>query len=187
MAGAADGVPCAVVVPDHAPETKLAAITRLGATFIKVPFEEWFAILSTHTYPGMEGVFVHPVSDPDVMAGNGTIGLEILEDLPDVDAMLDSVWRRRAERGHRVGGAGAEAPRRGSTRRRWRPRRRWPPHSRPARRCRWTTRRASWTASADARCWTRCGRSSGKLLDGSLVVSLAEIAAAVRLLPSATA
>lgn len=82
------GVPCTVVVPDHAPDTKLAAITRLGATFVKVPFAEWFAILTTHQHPGMEGLFVHPFSDPSVMAGNGTIGLEILEDLPDVDAIV---------------------------------------------------------------------------------------------------
>jgi threonine dehydratase len=82
------GIPCTVVGPDHAPETKVAAVTRLGARFVKIPFEEWFAILSTRTYPGMDGVFIHPVSDPNVMAGNGTIGLEILEDLPDVDAVV---------------------------------------------------------------------------------------------------
>lgn len=82
------GIPCTVVVPDHAPETKLAAITRLGASYIKVPFAEWWQVIITHQYPGMEGLFVHPVSDPAVMAGNGTIGLEILEDLPDVDAIL---------------------------------------------------------------------------------------------------
>ena len=82
------GLPCTVVGPDHAPETKIAAITRLGAKFIPVPFADWFAILSSHTYPGMDGYFVHPVSDPNVMAGNGTIGLEILEDLPDMDTIL---------------------------------------------------------------------------------------------------
>jgi threonine dehydratase len=82
------GLACVVVGPDHAPETKRAAITRLGARFVGVPFADWFTILSTRAYPGMEGVFVHPVSDPDVMAGNGTIGLEILEDLPDVDAIV---------------------------------------------------------------------------------------------------
>jgi threonine dehydratase len=82
------GLACTVVGPDHAPETKIAAITRLGAAFVPVPFADWFAILSSHTFPGMEGYFVHPVSDPDVIAGNGTIGLEILEDLPDVDAIL---------------------------------------------------------------------------------------------------
>lgn len=82
------GIPCTVVVPDHAPETKLAAITRLGGEIIKVPFDEWWQVIVTHQYPGLEGLFVHPVSDPAVMAGNGTIGLEILEDLPDVDTIL---------------------------------------------------------------------------------------------------
>jgi len=82
------GISCTVVVPDHAPETKLAAITRLGAKFIKVPFDEWWQVIVTRQYAGLDGLFVHPVSDPPVMAGNGTIGLEILEDLPDVDTIL---------------------------------------------------------------------------------------------------
>jgi threonine dehydratase len=82
------GIACTVVVPDHAPETKLAAIKRLGGQIIKVPFNEWWQVIITHQYPGLEGLFVHPVSDPAVIAGNGTIGLEILEDLPDVDAIL---------------------------------------------------------------------------------------------------
>lgn len=82
------GLQCTVVVPDHAPRTKLAAIDRLGARVVKAPFAEWFEILKTHTFPGMEGHFVHPVSDRGVMAGNGTIGLEILEDLPDPDAVV---------------------------------------------------------------------------------------------------
>ena len=81
-------LPCAVVVPDHAPEAKLAALTRLGARYVKVPFDEWFAILSARAYPGMEGLFLHPFNDAAVMAGNGTIGLEILEDVPDVDAVV---------------------------------------------------------------------------------------------------
>jgi threonine dehydratase len=82
------GIPCTVVGPDHAPETKRAAVARLGARFVSVPFEEWFAILSSRTFSGVDGYFVHPVADPDVIAGNGTIGLEILEDLPDVDAIV---------------------------------------------------------------------------------------------------
>jgi threonine dehydratase len=82
------GLPCTVIVPDHAPETKLAAITRLGGKIIKVPFDDWWQIIVTHHFPGVEGFFVHPVSDPAVMAGNGTIGLEVLEDLPDVEAIL---------------------------------------------------------------------------------------------------
>jgi len=79
------GVPCTVVVPDHAPATKLAAIERLGGTVVKVPFDEWWQVLMTHEYPGMKGLFIHPVSAPAVMAGNGTIGLEIIDDLPDAD------------------------------------------------------------------------------------------------------
>jgi threonine dehydratase len=82
------GVPCAVVVPDGAPRAKLEAIERLGARAIPVPFERWWTVLVEGTYPGLEGRFVHPFADPDVLAGNGTIGLEILEDLPDCDAIL---------------------------------------------------------------------------------------------------
>lgn len=83
------GIPCYVVVPDHAPETKLAAITRLGAEYVKVPWAEWWEIIVTHHYePFADKAFVHPVSDPAVMAGNGTIGLEIVEALPEVDTVL---------------------------------------------------------------------------------------------------
>ena len=82
------GVSCKVVVPDHAPRTKLDAIERLGGTIIKVPFDEWWGVIIEHGFPGIEGVFIHPVSDTAVMAGNGTIGLEVLEDLPDVDAIV---------------------------------------------------------------------------------------------------
>ena len=82
------GVPAAVVVPDHAPATKLAAIERLGGRVVKVPFERWWQVIEEHTYPGLDGLFIHPVADRAVMAGNGTIGLEILEDLPDVDTVL---------------------------------------------------------------------------------------------------
>jgi threonine dehydratase len=83
------GVPCAVVAPDTAPETKLAAIERLGAEIVRVPFDRWWQVMVEHSYAPFEGrLFVHPVSDPNVMAGNGTIGLEILEDLPDVRAIV---------------------------------------------------------------------------------------------------
>lgn len=82
------GIPCHVVVPDHAPDTKLEAIRRLGGEIIKVSFDEWWQIIVTHEYAGLDGYFVHPVSNPHVMAGNGTIGLEILDDLPDVDAVV---------------------------------------------------------------------------------------------------
>lgn len=82
------GIACTVIVPDHAPEAKLSAIDRLGAEVIKVPFDVWWQIILTHDYPGQRGLFVHPVCDAAVMAGNATIGLEILEDLPDVDAVI---------------------------------------------------------------------------------------------------
>ncbi len=82
------GVPFSVVVPDHAPDTKLAAIERLGGRIIKVTFEEWWQVVVSHQFPALSGFFIHPVSDPAVIAGNGTIGLEILEDLPDCDAVI---------------------------------------------------------------------------------------------------
>ena len=81
-------VACTVVVPDHAPEAKLSAIRRFGARIIPVPFDEWWNAMLTHRTEHASGFFVHPVSDPAVIAGNGTIGLEILEDLPDVDTIL---------------------------------------------------------------------------------------------------
>jgi threonine dehydratase len=82
------GVPATIVVPDHAPQTKLDAIERLGGRVIKAPFADWWRALEESRFEGADGLFVHPVQDERVMAGNGTIGLEILEDLPDVGAVL---------------------------------------------------------------------------------------------------
>jgi threonine dehydratase len=82
------GLECTIVVPDHAPETKLAAIRRLGGKIVKVPVADWFQILRDHGYEGMEGFFIHPVCNRHVIAGHGTIGLEVLEQLPDVDAVV---------------------------------------------------------------------------------------------------
>jgi threonine dehydratase len=82
------GLPCTVVVPDHAPETKLAAIERLGGRTLKVPYERWWQAISESSFPEVEGAFIHPVQDERVMAGNGTIGLEILDDLPEPDRVL---------------------------------------------------------------------------------------------------
>jgi threonine dehydratase len=81
-------LPCTVVVPEHAPETKLAAIERLGGSVVKVPYERWWQAISESSFPEADGAFIHPVQDERVMAGNGTIGLEILEDLPDPDRVL---------------------------------------------------------------------------------------------------
>ncbi len=55
---------------------------------IKVPFERWWQAMEEGSYPGVEGLFVHPVMDDAVMAGNGTIGLELVEQLDDIDAVL---------------------------------------------------------------------------------------------------
>jgi threonine dehydratase len=82
------GLPSTVVVPDHAPDTKLAAIERLGGSVLKVEYERWWQAISESSFPEVDGVFIHPVQDERVMAGNGTIGLEILEDLPDPDRVL---------------------------------------------------------------------------------------------------
>ncbi len=83
------GLECTIVVPDHAPETKLAAIRRLGGQIRKVPAAEWFAIvLGGRKLEGMKGFFIHPVTEPAVIAGHGTIGLEIVEQLPQVDAVV---------------------------------------------------------------------------------------------------
>jgi threonine dehydratase len=82
------GVPATIVVPDYAPATKLAAIERLGGRVIKVPFEEWWQAIEEARFDGAEGLFVHPVYDSRVMAGNGTIGLELVDDLEDFDTVL---------------------------------------------------------------------------------------------------
>ena len=82
------GVPATIVVPEHAPEAKLAAIARLGGRVRTLPYDDWWNVIVTSHLDGTEGLFVHPVQDPGVMAGNGTIGLEILDDLPDPDAVV---------------------------------------------------------------------------------------------------
>jgi threonine dehydratase len=82
------GIPCTVVAPDTAPAAKLAAIERLGARIILAPFERWWQIFQDRSYPGVDAVFIHAFDDPQVIAGNGTIGLEILEELPDVESVV---------------------------------------------------------------------------------------------------
>jgi threonine dehydratase len=81
-------VECRVIVPERAPAAKTIVIERLGGEIVRVPFEEWWRIISTHETNGVPGYFLHPVANGDVIAGNGTIGLEIIEDLPDVDAVI---------------------------------------------------------------------------------------------------
>ena len=82
------GIPCTVVAPETAPDTKIKAIERLGGRVIKVPFEEWWKAFETRTFPGVQATFIHAFDDLSVMAGNGTIALEILEDCNDIDAVV---------------------------------------------------------------------------------------------------
>ena len=82
------GVRCTVVVPETSPENKRRAIAALGAEIVVAPFEKWWEAIVNHEHPGVSARFLHPVEAEPVMAGNGSIGLEILEDLPEVAAVL---------------------------------------------------------------------------------------------------
>jgi threonine dehydratase len=82
------GAPCSVMVMDTAPQTKLDSIERLGARIVRVSYDEAWKTVEQHRSARMEGTFVHPFDDDRFIAGNGTAGLEILEDLPDVDAVI---------------------------------------------------------------------------------------------------
>jgi threonine dehydratase len=86
-AARAIGVPASVVVPVTAAETKVNALLELGAKVIRIPFDEWWMVLTTRRYTGETGIFLHPVAESAVIAGNATIGAEILEDLPECDAV----------------------------------------------------------------------------------------------------
>jgi len=82
------GVPASVLVMDPAPATKLRAIERLGATIVPAPFDECWRAVESHRSDRMHGRLVHPFDDDDFISGNGTLALEVLEDLPDVDAIV---------------------------------------------------------------------------------------------------
>jgi threonine dehydratase len=82
------GIPCTVVSPETAPDAKIKAIERLGGRVIKAPFETWWKAFEERAFPGVDATFIHAFDDVNVMAGNGTIALEIVEDLPDVDAIV---------------------------------------------------------------------------------------------------
>jgi len=82
------GASCSVMVMDTAPETKLRAIERLGAAIVRATYDECWRTVEEHRSDRMRGRFVHPFDDDDFISGNGTIGLEIIEDLPDVDAVI---------------------------------------------------------------------------------------------------
>ncbi len=82
------GVPCSVMVMDTAPQTKLRSIEKLGATIVQASYDECWNTVVSHASNRMRGHFVHPFDDDDFIAGNATAGLEILEQLPDVDTVV---------------------------------------------------------------------------------------------------
>jgi threonine dehydratase len=88
LAARAAGAACSVMVMDTAPQTKLRAIERLGAEIVKATYDECWRTVEEHRSGRMRGTFVHPFDDDAFISGNGTIGLEILEDLPDVDTVI---------------------------------------------------------------------------------------------------
>src|SRR5437773_6321916 len=90
-AARAAGMPCTVVVVETAPKSKLERMKTLGATLIPVPYEVAWKALDERSFPGVGGTFIHPFDDDDFIAGHGTMGLEILEDAPDVAAVIGSI------------------------------------------------------------------------------------------------
>src|SRR3954464_10693511 len=90
-AARAAGIPCAVVAIETAPQTKLDRMRALGARIIPVSYTEAWRIAEAHALEGMDGTFVHPFDDHNFIAGHGTMGLEILEDLPNVVAVITAI------------------------------------------------------------------------------------------------
>ena len=88
LAARACGAPCKVLVIDTAPSAKLEAIRRLGAEIVNAPFDECWKALGERRHPAMAGAFIHPFEDDAFIAGNASAGLEILDDLPEVDAVV---------------------------------------------------------------------------------------------------
>ncbi len=85
------GVPCTVVTIDTAPDTKVERMRALGATLVKAPFDACWEAMERRTFPGVSGTFVHPFDDADFIAGNATMGLEIVEDLPEVATVVAAI------------------------------------------------------------------------------------------------
>ncbi len=91
FAARAAGIPCTVVAIETAPQTKLDRMAALGARIVPVPYEVAWQAVTDHRYEGMEGTFVHPFDNHDFIAGHATMGLEIIEDAPDVRAVICAV------------------------------------------------------------------------------------------------
>jgi threonine dehydratase len=90
-AARASGVPCTVVAIETAPQSKLDRMRALGAKLITVPYDIAWKALEERSYPGAEGTFIHPFDDHNFIAGHGSMGLEILEDAPDVSAIIGGI------------------------------------------------------------------------------------------------
>ena len=90
-AARAAGIPCSVVAIETAPQTKLDRMRALGATIVPVSYEEAWRAAEAHAFDGMDGVFIHPFDNHDFIAGHGTMGLEILEDAPDVRTVIAAI------------------------------------------------------------------------------------------------
>ena len=90
-AARAAGIPCAVVAIETAPKNKLDRMRALGASIVPVSYEEAWRAAEAHAYDGMEGTFIHPFDNHDFIAGHGTMGLEILDDAPDVRTVIAAI------------------------------------------------------------------------------------------------
>jgi threonine dehydratase len=85
------GIPCTVVAIENAPDTKLERMRDLGARIVKAPFDACWTAMETRAFPGIEGTFIHPFDDDNFVAGNATLGLEIIEDLPNVRTVITAI------------------------------------------------------------------------------------------------
>src|SRR5258705_10770789 len=90
-AARAFGVPCSVVAIETAPQTKLDRMRALGATIVPVSYETAWQAAESHSFEGMDATFIHPFDNHDFISGHGTMGLEIVEDLPDVRAVIAAI------------------------------------------------------------------------------------------------
>jgi len=85
------GVPCTVVAIETAPQTKLDRMRALGATIVPVSYDRAWVAAETHEFEGLDATFVHPFDNHDFIAGHGTMGLEIVEDCPDVRTVICAI------------------------------------------------------------------------------------------------
>ncbi|HYD38240.1 MAG TPA: pyridoxal-phosphate dependent enzyme, partial [Allosphingosinicella sp.] len=90
-AARAAGIPCAVVAIETAPRTKLERMAALGARIVPVSYDEAWRAVEEHSFEGMEGIFIHPFDNHDFIAGHATMGLEIVEDAPDVRTIIAAI------------------------------------------------------------------------------------------------